>query len=390
MVNMRMITDDKGGALMITLALMAMLSVIAIVALNRSTTDVDMSYNQLHGDQAFYTAEAGIERAHLKLNDNRSWDSGFVNEPLGSGFYTVTVTDSNTVPALFDTIVLHATGNVDGSEAQIEAWLVPERYHPFDFALFGDTTVLMTNSACTDSYNSDSGSYGATLDHTDATVGSNGELYLDNIASVGGDVISAVEGGITIDNEAVVRGDTVTGVDPRTIDIIDSSEYDWALDNSIASTGISGTYTYDPTTYELHVGARETAVLSTGVYYFSDIVLEQNAIIELEPGAEVIIYMTGDLTLRNSSSVNETGDPDQLIIYSSGDLLTLDNNTALTCAFYGPDADFILKNYTDFFGSVVSNLIEFSNNVCFHYDRSLAQIEKGETGDMIVVAWREL
>lgn len=388
---MKTILNNRGGALLITLALMAMLSVIAIVALNRSNTDVDMSFNQLHGDQAFYTAEAGIERAHLQLNEDRTWNEGFADEPLGRGFYTVTVTDASTVPALVDTIILHATGNVDGSEAQIEAWLVPERYHPFDFALFGDTTVLMTNSSCTDSYNSDSGSYGATLDHTDATVGSNGELYLDNIASVGGDVISAVEGGITIDNEAVVRGDTVTGVDPQPIDdIVDSSEFEWALDNSIASTGISGTYTYDPVTYELHVGARETAVLSTGVYYFSDIVLEQNAIIQLEPGAEVLIYMTGDFTLRNSSSVNETGDPDQLIIYSSGDLLELGNNTALTAAFFGPNADFILSNYTDFFGSVVVDLIEFSNNVCFHYDRSLAQIEKGETGKMIVVAWREL
>lgn len=376
---------------MITLALMAMLSVIAIVALNRSTTDVDMSYNQLHGDQAFYTAEAGIERAHLKLNEDRTWDSGFVDEPLGNGFYTVTVTDESTIPTLVDTIILHATGSVDGSEAQIEAWLVPEKYHPFEFALFGDTTVTMTNSACTDSYNSDSGSYGATLDHQDATVGSNGELFLDNIASVGGDVISAIEGGITIDNEAVVRGDTVTGVDPQPIDgMVDSSEYDWALDNSIAETGISGGYTYDPVTYELRVGARETAVLSTGVYYFSDITLEQNAILELEPGAEVIIYMTGDLLLRNTSSMNADGDPDQLIIYSSGDLLELGNNTALTAAFFGPETDFILSNYTDFFGSVVADLIEFTNNVCFHYDRSLAQIEKGETGKMVVVAWREL
>lgn len=387
---MRSIMNNTGGALMITLALMAMLSVIAIVALNRANTDVDMSFNQLHGDQAFYTAEAGIERAHLMLNADKTWNAGFVNEPLGNGLYTVTVTDVNTVPALFDTVILHATGTVDGSEAEIEAWLVPERYHPFDFALFGDTTVTMSNSACTDSYNSDSGSYGATLDHTDATVGSNGELLLENIASVGGDVISAVEGGITIDNEAVVRGDTITGVDPREIDIIDSSEYDWALDNSIATTGISGTYTYDPVTYELHVGARETAVLSTGVYYFSDIVLEQNAIIELEPGAEVIIYMTGDLTLRNSSTFNADGTPDQLIIYSTGDLLSLGNNTALTAAFYGPDATFILDNYTDFFGSVVCDLIDFRNNVCFHYDRSLAQIEKGETGKFLVVAWREL
>ena len=108
---------------MITLAIMAMLSVVAIMALDRSTTDVDLSYNQLHGDQAFYTAEAGIERAITMLNEDRTWDEGFANEQLGRGHYTVKVTDIDDIPALMDTVVLRATGTVDGSSAEVEAWL---------------------------------------------------------------------------------------------------------------------------------------------------------------------------------------------------------------------------------------------------------------------------
>ncbi|UCE25717.1 MAG: pilus assembly PilX N-terminal domain-containing protein [Candidatus Zixiibacteriota bacterium] len=375
---------------MITLAIMAMLTVIAVMALNRSTTDVDLSYNQLHGDQAFYTAEAGIERALFVRQEDRSWDSGFVDEPLGRGFYSVKVIDSLTIPALFDTVIFRARGVIDQSEANIEAWVVPEKLHPFEWAMFGDTIVTMSNSSCTDSYNSDSGSYGSTLDHELATVGSNDSLLLDHIASVGGDAISAIEGGVVIDNQALVQGDTITGVEPRETDIIDVWEYTWAEENSIAETGISGNYDYDPTDFSLTVGALESAVLSSGVYYFSDITLEQNGSIELAPGAEVIIYMTGDLTLRNFSAFNSLGDPPQLLIYSSGSLLSLGNSTELTAAFYGPDAEFILDNYTDFFGSVVAGTIDFRNNVCFHYDRALTQIEKGETGKLIVVAWREL
>ena len=117
--------------------------------------------------------------------------------------------------------------------------------------------------------------------------------------------------------------------------------------------------------------------------------VEQNGEIVLEEGAEVLIYMTGDLTLRNSSSVNTDGTPSQLIIYSSGSLLSLGQSTDLTAAFYGPNATFTLENYTDFFGAVVADQIDFKNNVCFHYDRMLGEIEKGETGRMIVVAWRE-
>ena len=390
MRNMMSLTNNRGSALIITLAVMAMLTVVAIMALNRSTTDVELSYNQLHDEKAFYTAEAGIERARAILENDRAWDSGFVNAALGSGSYTVTVINSTTMPALDDTILVRATGTYDGAEASVEAWLAPEMYHPFEFALFADAHFIMENSACTDSYNSDSGSYGATLDHTGAAVGSNGTLFLDNIASIGGDALSAVEDGITIDNMATVRGDTITGVDPQDIDIIPDEEYVWAEANSIASTGLSGTYTYDPTDYSLDIGAQEDAILASGVYYFSDITLGQNGTIALEPGAEVIIFMTGDLDLGNSSTFNEDGTPAQLIIYSSGDLLTLGQNTSLTAAFYGPDAAFTLENYCDFFGAVVSNTIEFKNNVCFHYDRYLSQIEKGETGSLLVVAWREI
>lgn len=390
MTMMKLISNNRGGALMIALALMAMLSVVAIVALNRSNTDVDMSYNQLHGDQAFYTAEAGIERALAELDKDRNWNTGFANEPLGRGFYSVAVIDSSTILALDDTIILRATGNVDGSEAEIEAWLVPEYIYPWKFALWGDTILYMSNSACTDSWNSDSGTYGSTLDHTLASIGSNGELTIINIASVGGDAISAIEGGITIDNMAVVRGDTMTGVDPRDLEIVDSTEYVWAQDNSIAETGITGSYTYDPVTYSLDVGANEIAILSSGVYYFSDILVAQNGEIVLEPGAQVVIYMTGDLVLRNTTSINADGIPSQLLIFSTGDLLSIGNNTALTGCFYAPDAEFVFDNYCDFFGSVVAEFVDFRNNTCFHYDRSLAKIKKGETGKLLVVAWREL
>ncbi len=50
-------------------------------------------------------------------------------------------------------------------------------------------------------------------------------------------------------------------------------------------------------------------VLSTGVYYFSDITLGQNAVVALEPGAEVTIYMTGDLVLGNRLNSMKTVRP---------------------------------------------------------------------------------
>ncbi|MGH8014853.1 MAG: hypothetical protein ACREBV_01530, partial [Candidatus Zixiibacteriota bacterium] len=54
------IRNTKGSAILIVMALIAMLTAIAIMSIDRSNTDMEVSFNQLHEEQAFYNAEAGL------------------------------------------------------------------------------------------------------------------------------------------------------------------------------------------------------------------------------------------------------------------------------------------------------------------------------------------
>jgi Tfp pilus assembly protein PilX len=59
--------DEKGMVLVLGLLLVAVLSLVGTTAVMTSTTDMKINSNYKSGAQAFYIAEAGIERARAQL-----------------------------------------------------------------------------------------------------------------------------------------------------------------------------------------------------------------------------------------------------------------------------------------------------------------------------------
>ena len=72
-----------------------------------------------------------------------------------------------------------------------------------------------------------------------------------------------------------------------------------------------------------------------------------------------------------------------------GDFI-LKNSGTIKATLYNPDGSADLRNSGDFFGAIVANDIIAHNSANFHYDRHLASISMSGSGDMSIVAWREL
>lgn len=384
----RIIKDNDGSAILAALALMIIITLVGIAAIDQATTDIDMSFNQQHHDQAFYIADAGLKRAVAKIAANPTWDTGFVNISYSNGKYTVNVIDSTTRPALLDTIIIQSFGELNSSQAAVETWLVPVVYNPFKYALFGDEWIDIRNSMSTDSYNSDSGSYATTVIQDEGSLGSNGDVFVKNGALVGGDAMTSLNDGLEINTGAAVLGDTTSEAPEQYFESISQSEYDWAEANSIASTGISGDYDYNPIT-KTFSASRGGVVLTGGVYYFSSFTLDKDASVTIPAGEEVQIYITGDIEIKNSGDVNPGGDPADLIFYSTGDLV-LKNSGTLTSVFYCPDGSADLRNSSDFYGSICANDILCHNSAGFHYDRNLDDFFKKSETRKEQIAWREI
>ena len=83
--------NQKGSAILIVIALIGMLTGVGIMSVDRATTDIDLAFNQLQGDRAFYIAEAGLQRAIAELRKDDSWRVGYYRQVLDDGYYTTSV-----------------------------------------------------------------------------------------------------------------------------------------------------------------------------------------------------------------------------------------------------------------------------------------------------------
>jgi len=383
--------NNDGSALLIALALMLLVSAVGIITVDSANTDIELSYNQLHEEQAFYVAEAGAKQALWKLNDDNAWRTGYADRSFGDGAYTVTMTDSLDDVTLFDTVIVRSTGEIEGSRTTVELTTVPVYIYPFRYAMFADAGIVLDRETCTDSYDSDSGAYAATALDSLGDIGSNGTVTSSQLVEFGGSISVATPGGISLGSGSTFSGDTTSTADSVQLDPIPATEMSWARTNSIAQTGMSGSgYTYKNGTKTLTTGASGSVTLTSGVYYFSSITMGKSSSINLAPGANVRIYVAGNILFNQLSTINAAGTPSNLLVYSTGTSLAFNQGNVFNGAFYGPDAHIQYDQTTQVYGALVGNTIKLDRYACFHYDRSLARVTHGTTGEMIAVAWGEI
>jgi hypothetical protein len=223
-------------------------------------------------------------------------------------------------------------------------------------------------------------------------IGSNTSVTVGKDNYIGGDIDVATPGGLNATAPGItITGDTTSTADSVQLDIIPQSEYDWAKSTSIAGTGIVGVgYTYNNGNRSLTLGASANIVLTGGVYYFSEINMGKDCTVTLAPGADVVIYMAGNINFNQNSSINAGGDPASLQVYSQGDSFQLDQGNKFYGTFYGPNAHIQYDQTTEIFGALVGGSIKLDAGACFHYDRNLSEIERNAKKGVTIVAWGEI
>ncbi|MEE9441308.1 MAG: pilus assembly PilX N-terminal domain-containing protein [candidate division Zixibacteria bacterium] len=389
MINL--IRNNRGGALFISLSLLAMLTIIGLLAVQTSNTDIELSGYQVESDKSFYIADAGAKRAVLEVVSDYTWRTGFADVALANGAYTVIVEDSAADSTLADTILITASGTFRDGVTNIEVVMTPVIVNPFSKAMFGDSWIDLDRETCTDSYNSDSGTYAGTVLDTLADIGSNGTISSSKSVTFGGGIQVATEGGISLGPFNTINGDTTSTADSVSLDIIPASEYTWAESVSKAMTGISGSnFNYDNGTKDLILGSTGDVVLQSGVYFFNDLTLGSDSRISLAAGAQITIYVTGTVHFAQNSVFNENGKPSDAMIYSSGPTMQFDQGNIFYGAFYGPNAHVQYDQTTEVYGSLIGGSIRLDRGACFHYDRNLANITRRLVDKYESFAWREL
>ncbi len=124
--------QESGIRLIACLIVLLVLSLIGIALIITSDTEMNIAHNESISTAALYLADAGLEISISVLSDSMNWRSGFNDEQLGEGTYSLSLTDSTTSPFLGGKIIVRSTGKVSEVIRMIEAYIRPVSTSLFD------------------------------------------------------------------------------------------------------------------------------------------------------------------------------------------------------------------------------------------------------------------
>jgi hypothetical protein len=171
--------------------------------LTESNTATSFSSRQHARTSAFYVAEAGAQRAYVKLCSDLNWRDGYTEEQMGSGHYTVTIDDAFTDADLpLHGFRITSTGTVRGQHRTVRVVLKPPYEKAYGYACFSKDTMAITSD----------GFSGAEVW---GLIYSLGPFRMDRRCTVQGDLLAArdvtIGSGASQSSTARLHGDIMSG-----------------------------------------------------------------------------------------------------------------------------------------------------------------------------------
>lgn len=187
-INMyKKLKEQSGSALLVTLSILIMLSILGIASIKVSTTDMDISYNNKAKSMSFFAAEAGLSHTLTTISNGTSTSAGTISiTQLGNGTSYAT---SWTAVDLANTMTLTSTGYKGNSASPDGKTVLQQKIELTDVSL--DNAITIPNWGLPpgsegpfkiDGSSRQNQVYGKI--QIDAPVGTNGkQVMVDNLAT---------------------------------------------------------------------------------------------------------------------------------------------------------------------------------------------------------------
>lgn len=395
----------RGSVLLLSLFLLFALLIGSSTIALRTFNDNNLVKRYYGATKAFWVAEAGVQKAIWELKYNNCLGCIVCNTSTSctncncfnqdkcfsgtnnSGDYNVTILAGN--PITVTSIGYYPNKNDSNSlQRQVKVTLASGF---FTSSAYVKTTISLSNTALTDSYDSSKGLYNVA-----GNIGSNGDIGS----------LSTVAAAISLNNSASVKGDVsvagsaATGIQvsgSATITGVRSSGVTGSLPSVTVPTPPSGSWTNSP--YTTLTGT-STGNLSTGYYRATSLTLRNSAKlningdvklyvtgninlinttqVNINSGGKLTLYVDGTITTRNSAILNNvTKIPSNFMVYSrySGNNgINFVNSATMYGVVYAPDTNIVYGNSYETFGALIAKSIVLANSSKIHYDEALKDL----------------
>jgi hypothetical protein len=409
---------NKQGSIVFSLLLVLVLTILSAGILLRSVNENKIANRTSNSAQAFWLAEAGIQKVIWEKNSHNCMGMvrqgtatacsdctcGGVTKALavtvpGAGDIDVTLDSGNTI--------LQSTGSVPSrtSTSQIQRAVQGTLaiQSPFKYAAFAQDQVILTNNTFIDSYNSDNEAYSNLNSSTNGDIGSNGTgagaIVIGSNISLGGDVSTGPGGTVTTGNNTDIAGTSDNHNNNVTLPnvVVPPNLTGLASGGTFLITGTSnlptGDYKYSAVDMENNATLNitgEVRLYLTGTSAFST---GNNVSVNIVSGASLQVFVDGVVSITNNVTLNSAGDlPENLQIYSTytgANGISISNNGILSAAIYAPKTNISIGNNNDLYGSVIGKTVSVNNNSAIHFDETLPSLVT-PVGTIGLTNWQEI
>lgn len=389
----RRATRHKGIASVLAMLYMVLFATLAVGFAEATSMNAQISKNQRSLEQARASADAGISFARYYLG-TMTLPAGTTSSTLlantatqlglqlnntanmGGTGHTVSVTGNSVIylPSATGYITLD---NATGGKFQIAITLngnnlvvtshgvgpdgrvvrgVQLQFQPAPkpYSLIGTSSVTLSGTAYTDSYDASKGTYVQATAHQLGSIASNGNITLTNTAKVNGDARYGTNSAISLQNSATVTGLTAP------------------LTNTITYPSVTmpaaGTYT-DLGDVNMSSG---TISMGAGTYVIHNLTLTGTAIVNWTGVTK--LYITTSYNVSQNVQINTYKNlPANRTLYFLPTCTTATWSGTNVCIgdLYAPDTDFTISGSVDMMGRIIAHSIANSSSGGMHYDESL-------------------
>lgn len=352
---------------------------------------------------ARFAADAGIERALYLMNEQLAagiWTLDnvptYTAQSLAGGNADYTVTFTGNLATGYQ---LTSVGHSNNQTKTVLATIALTSPIAKDFAILSKDGIDLKSGSTVDGFNS------ANPGDTDVPVkigtlsSDDGAIGINNDVTIDGDIylIPGSNPDTVIDTrgDGDVKGSIFLLPSYYSLPPISPPDYT-ATQGSISGNNItlnssdSGKYT------SINISNNGTLTINGDLtlYVTGDIELKNSAELQVKNNSTLKLYLEGDIKAHNSSGFNNiTQTPANLTIYGTGtnQKIDINNSAELYAVIYAPDAEMVVHNSVDAYGSFIVDNMELKHTANVYYDKALKQVTvDDELVRFSVTHWEEI
>lgn len=388
-------------ALMVLLTLLLSLTSMALVGLAHQARI--RSVKNVTEISARFAADAGIERAFYLMNRNLqagTWVLDdvptYTDESLTACNAEYTVTFEGNILSGYQITSVGKSGI-----ARKTVRVTVELKSPFadNYAVLTKNNLGMKNKSTISGYNSADKSEKNVPVSIGTLSKKNGSIDIKNGAEVDGDVYVGPDSNpndvINLKNRDSITGEIF--VMPTTVYLPTVTPPDLLINKgSISGKNITLT-TSDSGKYTGIDISNNGELLINGdlvLYITGDITLKNSSELKVTDGSSLVVYFDGDIEAKNDSSINNEAEiPSAIQLYGTGtnQHIDLKNKSDLYGVIYAPEAEMTVHNKVDLYGSFIVDDFELKNSGDVHYDKALKETSPDDKVVYFsITRWEEL